>query len=78
MYRLGRGGRAAAMDAAGEPPQEAAMKRTTRQEQRRRLDGAARGLAEADLARVTGGDLYVQNPRGSSNAGSGGSGGSGG
>lgn len=78
MYRPGKVGRAVAMGAADDTSQEAAMKRTTKQEQRRqRFDGVARGLAEAELARVTGGDLYMQNPRGS-NAGSGGSGGSGG
>jgi hypothetical protein len=48
------------------------MKRTRRQAQERqpRSDGTARGLAEAELAQVVGGDAYMQNPRGS-NSGSG-------
>jgi hypothetical protein len=48
------------------------MKRTRRQaaEQQGRPDGPPRGLAEAELAQVVGGDTYMQNPRGS-NSGSG-------
>jgi hypothetical protein len=51
------------------------MKRTRKQEQERqqRSGGTARGLAEAELARVVGGDLYLHNPRGSNDSsGSGG------
>ena len=55
------------------------MKRTRKQDQDRQpLGRTARGLAEAELSRVTGGDLYLHNPRGSSDSGSGGSSGSGG
>ncbi len=52
------------------------MKRTSKQEQERqqRFDGTVRGLVEAELARVVGGDTYLHNPRGS-NDGSSGSGG---
>jgi hypothetical protein len=52
------------------------MKRTRKQAQDRqpRQDGTVRGLAEAELAQVAGGDTYMQNPRGS-NSGSSGSGG---
>jgi hypothetical protein len=47
------------------PHEEAAMKRTRKQDQERpqRPGGTARGLAEADLALVVGGDLYLHNPR---------------
>lgn len=51
------------------------MKRTRRQAHERPQlpDGTARGLAEAELAQVVGGDLYMQHPRGSNDAsGSGG------
>lgn len=52
------------------------MKRTRKQEHERqqRPDGTAHGLAQADLAQVVGGDLYMSHPRGS-NDGSSGSGG---
>jgi hypothetical protein len=58
------------------PHEEAAMKRTRKQdqEQQPRRVGTARGLAQGDLAQVVGGDLYLHNPRGS-NDGSSGSGG---
>lgn len=50
------------------------MKRTRKREQERQQGsgGTARDLAEADLAQVVGGDLYMQNPRGSNDRGSGG------
>jgi hypothetical protein len=49
------------------------MKRTRNQEHERpqRRDGVARGLAEAELAQVAGGDLYIHNPRGSGDGSSG-------
>lgn len=52
------------------------MKRTRAEQQERQQ--RARGLTEVDLARVSGGDLYLHNPRGSNDSGSGGSSGSGG
>jgi hypothetical protein len=76
MLRSEGGGRAVATDAADEHPhEEPAMKRTRKQEQDRqqRLGGTARGLTEADLAQIVGGDLYIFNPRGShDSSGSGG------
>jgi hypothetical protein len=55
------------------PHEETAMKRTRNQEHERpqRRDGVARGLAEAELAQVAGGDLYIHNPRGSGDGSSG-------
>jgi hypothetical protein len=56
------------------------MKRTRAQdqEQQQRREGAARRLTEVELTRVSGGDVYLHNPRGSNDSGSGGSSGSGG
>jgi hypothetical protein len=48
------------------------MKRTReRRQERQQLGGRARGLKEAELASVVGGDLYLHNPRGSNDGPSG-------
>src|SRR5215470_3684340 len=53
---------------------EVSMKRTTKQTQGpdRRPAGERIALATADLAQVTGGDVYLHTPRGSNNASGGG------
>jgi len=49
------------------------MKRTSKQVRRAQaITGQVRELDRTDLVQVTGGDVYLHNPKGSNNPGSGG------